>query len=1608
MRIVLFAAILLIVASVPAAYAATLQLVTENGNVFSIDFDEILSIWEGYNPSNQTLAIKALELRIDQLVNSTVTNSTSQQDVIDLQNQVTALIAQLNATRTNSTATDASVAIIQGQINALVGQLNTVLTNSTATEAEIDALQDQINTLTTEVENLEQDGIGAGALGTSGRMVSAALDGYVIYGEHGKLGTITEATTYNWYTGPVDYIGIIPDKDYFTKYSLDSPNGQYYVSDSKLVPVQGSSKLVRTDGHKVLEGSAPVIQDRGREVEIDVNGKVLVQLDESRLGSGVTIGVDTEGVTAQVVMSPNDLINTEYRDFNETGKFVLFEGEAQSEPRKLVSFGRNGPNAFPSWWICHHSPGGQYHNPCTVRSSNQGYIQTPIDSRPHTFTLHADNYTAIPNTLDVYVSNIEESLIHSNATVAVKYGIQTQYRVVSETTRYYDGDYIINSAFVNGLWHISSLAEQAAYRIDESFSRHSYSMYGWTQGFAGAKGTHTVADAAPYVLHGSIEPFSSESIPIVTNSNVYVLLEGIGKDQTYTVSDVVEDITPPVVSSIERHNPSGLVTNSDMLVYKVTFSEDVTGVDAGDFVLTPDSTSGMNVSLATYQGSPISFTSSRWTGSGSDTVTVTEDSTDMLAAIEFDFQRRSTSLSLRAPNGDVQSVPSGSNTAHLLDFGSGSVTGDWRLHARYNAHGSGTVTDWSLTVHTGNATSPVTAVSGSGSEYYVTVPASRAGTYGIGLGLDHHIIDTAGNLLYDRAPTSNVDRYSVAGITDVTAPVVSSIERSNPTAQNTNRQSLTYKVTFSEDVTGVDAFDFVFSPDSTGGENSGSHPVTSISGSGGTYHVTVPADTDGTYNLDLSPGHGIVDAASNPLTDTVSATGIDHTYVSIAGRDNTRPTVSSIDRHDPQNQYTDSKTLTYKVTFSEDVTGVDHSDFVLSSGSTGEALSTFLPSNQIVHRNSPDISRHSSGIMSDTITVSDFSPATSISVAVDITYFYIGNLKVDLIAPDGTIRTLHNRTGGHDDNIIGTYALDLDGVPIVGNWTLQVDKTGSYNTVRLNDWALVFNQGSPNHVASLSGSGDTYYATVFATQNGTYNLDLVPSGHGIVDTASNAMTDTSVAVGTARISANSIVGAGDVQINGLPGGVPWAFETIDGQQLHSGLTTPSGAITMPLPDYSMEGVTGEFSLLVYEDGFGQNVRPGGLVADLLNKKFFPHDIENTPQNVVYIPERYMLYPITVPVTIDDVRLGKLTTDCNVADQVRLSYLDGAYDVGSALYVPFIPGMSALKMSIEGASVCVKFADVLPPVQVVPFRGDEAVGRDASFIDIEANGRASTVLAGSDPTTLTVSFGASGVTEHGRRVLLVDAVARGPNGEEFTCAPHSVYHGGFSISPLGCPYPANQMLREMWYNRGMHDGAQDALENFSVRYEVTIDVFKNGQLYDTTALPVNSLTPLPSKSIYGNLDFTSVEMPTLLIVVPTTAVTENTIEGGGHYYERNSNQYRTGGQGTYHTPMGTAWSELFTHTFDITDGNAGDHIEIQVSNRVIFDFPYPYGHHHPYHIEEAHYEWPSTFETEILNGDDFLGPNYNQLEFTTIVEYGPNDRGVLVKINDGSLTLISTK
>ena len=163
--------------------------------------------------------------------------------------------------------------------------------------------------------------------------------------------------------------------------------------------------------------------------------------------------------------------------------------------------------------------------------------------------------------------------------------------------------------------------------------------------------------------------------------------------------------------------------------------------------------------------------------------------------------------------------------------------------------------------------------------YYVTVSAAQDGTYNLDLvSSGHGIRDAANNLLNNTAPTTGTDEtYTVSiTVTDNTNPRLASIERFNPTSQNTDSSSLDYKATFNESVTGVGASDFVLS---LVGSSAGTGSITGISGSGSVYYVTVSAAQDGTYNLDLvSSGHGIRDAANNLLNNTAPTTGTDETY----------------------------------------------------------------------------------------------------------------------------------------------------------------------------------------------------------------------------------------------------------------------------------------------------------------------------------------------------------------------------------------------------------------------------------------------------------------------------------------------------------------------------------------------------------------------------------------------------------------------------------------------------------------------------------------------------------------------------------------------------------
>jgi hypothetical protein len=383
--------------------------------------------------------------------------------------------------------------------------------------------------------------------------------------------------------------------------------------------------------------------------------------------------------------------------------------------------------------------------------------------------------------------------------------------------------------------------------------------------------------------------------------------------------------TVPGVTSI--HLAGSSPNNSGSDVFTVTFSESVTGVDASDFALTTTNTPG-GIALSTSGISSIS-------GSGATyTVTVrgvTGDGTlrlDLNSGDSNIIDSAGTAVSAGFTAGDVYTVDNipptvssinaaaaspnhASSEVFTVTFSEGVTGVD---NTDFTAVTSGAAADTGITV------TPVNA-----SVYTVTVNGVTGdGTLGLNLNSSGTgITDTSGNTL---AGGFTGQVYTV----DHIAPTVSSITALGGSPNDAASEQ--YQVTFSEVVTGVVAADFQLTTTNT--VNTGG--ITSITGSGATYTVTIGAVTgDGTLRLDLKSGDGgITDAAGNGAAAAFTSGDvytIDHTppgavSINLAG---TSPT--------------DGSSEAFTVTFSENVIGVDSSDFTVLLGGTAFTGITVLP-----------------------------------------------------------------------------------------------------------------------------------------------------------------------------------------------------------------------------------------------------------------------------------------------------------------------------------------------------------------------------------------------------------------------------------------------------------------------------------------------------------------------------------------------------------------------------------------------------------------------------------------------------------------------------------------
>ena len=92
------------------------------------------------------------------------------------------------------------------------------------------------------------------------------------------------------------------------------------------------------------------------------------------------------------------------------------------------------------------------------------------------------------------------------------------------------------------------------------------------------------------------------------------------------------------------------------------------------------------------------------------------------------------------------------------------------------------------------------------------------------------------------------------------------------------------------------------------------------------------------------------------------------------------------------------------------------------------------------------------------ITVSGRSgnaPSTA-SVSVNVVHTYQGDLKVDLVAPDGSLYNIHNRTGTSTDNVIKTVTFNLSTELLNGTWKMRVNDNAAGDTGYINSWSITF------------------------------------------------------------------------------------------------------------------------------------------------------------------------------------------------------------------------------------------------------------------------------------------------------------------------------------------------------------------------------------------------------------------------------------------------------------------------------------------------------------------------------------------------------------------------
>jgi hypothetical protein len=342
--------------------------------------------------------------------------------------------------------------------------------------------------------------------------------------------------------------------------------------------------------------------------------------------------------------------------------------------------------------------------------------------------------------------------------------------------------------------------------------------------------------------------------------------------------------------------------------------------------------------------------------------------------------------------------------------------------------------------------------------------------------------------------------YEASVVIDTTAPTYLSNNRSLPTTQTTGLDVLTFRLSFSEALSGLDASDFAVT-----GTTATVSRIAMVSGSTGDYDITVSGGDLAGYNGVVGVGFvaspTVTDIAGNALAGTTPATAA-QTYT----MDNSNPAVTIT-----STALTLGGTATATITFT---LGQPSTDFVLGDiDVVGGSLSAFAGSGSVYTATFTPKSGYS-GAATVSVDAGSFSNASGV-------YNASGNLSltIDTTAP----------------NIVSVQSTSANGMYAVGgivNVTVTFDEAVSVGTGG-GVPSLLLETGATDRTANyVSGSGASILTFRYVVQAGDLTPDLdVQSGAALVlnggtirDLSGNAGNTALMAPGSAgSLGANAAI-----------------------------------------------------------------------------------------------------------------------------------------------------------------------------------------------------------------------------------------------------------------------------------------------------------------------------------------------------------------------------------------------------------------------------------------------------------------------------------------------------